>query len=86
MQKEIELTEYEHKRLNELQGVLDQVERGIKDTEAQLLKLGNYRIELYGRKAELVELLADKYDFDPLTRFHIDTFPRVILEVDNNGK
>lgn len=84
--KEIELTEYEHKRIKELTDVLGQLDGKLKELTAQIRQLSNFRRELVGRRAELVEMLANKYDFDSKAKFSLNKKKSLILEVESNGK
>lgn len=83
--KEIQLTEYEHNRLKELTDVLGQLDANIRKLTVQLRQLADYRRELVGRKAELVEMLANKYSFDPKTQFSLNKNKKLILEEVKNG-
>lgn len=82
--KEIELSEYEHNRLKELTDVTGQLDKQLRTLAAQTQQLSNYRRELIGRKAELIEMLGNKYEFDPKTKFSLNK-NKLILEVEKNG-
>lgn len=78
-QRTIELTNYEASRLKELTSTMEQLEQTQQTLVQRLRQLDNFRLELAGRKAELVEMLGDKHGFDAKSNFSLNE-NKLILE------
>lgn len=78
-QQEIQLTDYEFKRLQELTEATGKGEEGLIQFTAMLRQLAESLRETKGRRAELVALLANKYEFDPATPFTLNEDNKIIL-------
>jgi len=78
----IELTEYETSRLKELTSTIEQLGKAQQTLVQRLRQIENFRLELAGRRAELVEMLADKHGFDPKRKFKLNE-NKLMLEEDN---
>lgn len=82
-QRTIELTDYEAKRLKELSSTIEQLEQARQTLVQRLRQLDNFRLELAGRRSELVEMLADKHGFDPKRKFSLNENKLILKEEDN---
>lgn len=78
--REIELTEYEAQRLNELATALAKGEEGLQQFVYLLRQLTESLREVRGRRAELLEMLGNKYEFDPGIPFSLGEDSKIILE------
>lgn len=78
--REIQLTEYEFQRVQELTAVLNEAEVKLQQTTLILRQLVDSMREVQGRKAELLELLGNKYEFDPKAQLSLDKENKIILE------
>ena len=61
---EVQLTEYEYSRLKELNSTLEQLDSSVKEMLERLSRLKDFRLEIVGRRTELLEMLGEKYEFD----------------------
>lgn len=81
-QRTVELTSYEASRLKELTSTMEKLEQARQTLVQRLRQLDNFRLELAGRRAELVEMLADKHGFDPKSKFSLNE-NKVTLEAED---
>jgi len=79
--REIELTDYEFRRLKELTKILSEAETRLQNLLSLTRQLVDSHREVQGRKAELLEMLADKYGFSPSVNFSLNE-GKMVLETD----
>jgi len=71
-QQTVELTPYEAGRLQELDSTVQQLDQSRQALIEKLRQVDGFRREVSGRKAELLEMLADKYGIDSRGAYHLD--------------
>lgn len=79
-QQTVELSSYEAGRMTELDSTMQQLDQSRQALIDKLRQIDGFRREVAGRKAELVEMLADKYGFDPKANYNLDQ-NRLLVEV-----
>lgn len=82
--REIELTDYEFRRLQELTKASTEAETRLQQLITLMRALTESQRELQGRKAELLELLSNKYQFSLTAKFTFNE-GKIILEGDNKN-
>ena len=78
--KEVQLTDREHHRLTELMDSIAKGEEGMKQFGILVQELSGGLRELRGRQAELLETLAEKYEFTPNVPYTLGEGRKLILE------
>lgn len=71
-QQTVELTSYEARRLQELDTTMQNLDQSRQALIEKLRQVDDFRREVAGRKAELMEMLADKYGIDSRGSYHLD--------------
>lgn len=82
--REIQLTDYEFRRLQELTKASTEAETRLQQLATLVRALTDSQRELQGRKAELLEMLSNKYQFSLTAKFSFNE-GKIILEGDNKN-
>lgn len=84
VKKEIELTEYEFNRLQELTKGLSDIQTQLQGLVTLAQTLTNSASDTQSRRAELLQMLANKYEFSPTGKFTLNE-GKIILGVEDAG-